>query len=365
FPLPTQFSNVNQLLPLSTMGKGGPLLSDTLFTQTLFATRSNNPGLYSAWHIVAARLDPCFPDLALLTSDPSKCRRQLRLIAQSMSGNGPSDSAPGVLNVDDAALHLFYEFNEFDFRALAYDWLALRTVESTSAAQPLGIHPTVASEGLTGPTYQEFTKLIKKYAGEGALTQLTAMEGRTVAWEFAGYKRNGATLTPLPIHGLPASTVAQTIGADNIGIFSITPETNESRKLAPLAGEFINNGGIGGGSVKLTASQADLNAALAFTLTVDDPTQQFNPDSLDCVSCHLAGRARERATMLGVDSSALPRFDNPRNLTLTGSQTPKDSPQQQRAFGYRDTAPSLTQRVVNESAAVADAMETLFPLLRD
>jgi hypothetical protein len=365
FPLPLQFSNVNQLLPLSTMGKGGPLLSDTLFTQTLFATRSNNPGLYSAWHIVAARLDPCFPDLALLTSDPSKCRRQLRLIAQSLSGSGPSDGAPGVLNVDDAALHLFYEFNEADFKALAYDWLALRSLESTDVNQPLGVHPKLASEGLAGSTYQGFTNLIKKYAGESTLTQLTAMEGRTVAWEFAGYKRNGATLAPMPIHGLPPATVSQVIGSDILGIFSITPETTESRKLAPLAGEFIDDGGIGGGSVKLTASQAELDAALAFTLTVDDPTQQFNPDSLDCVSCHLAGRARERAALLGVASSALPRFENPRNLTLKGSQTPKDSPQQQRAFGYRDTAPSLTQRVVNESAAVADAMETLFPLLRD
>ena len=362
-PLPAQFSDVDQLLPLSTLGNGGPLLDSALFAQIpMFATRSNNPGRYSAWRIVGARIDPCFPDLALLTTDPSKCRRQLRLISQSISDTGPTDSGPpDVLNVDDAALHLFFEFDSAQFNALASDWLALSSTLSRDPALPLGVHPVIAVEGLTGPTYQALVAIIKKYAGSTTLAQVTAMDGRSVAWEFAGFTRLGATMKPLPIHGLAATDKTQTISADNLEIFSIFPETNESRNLVALAGEFINSGGVGGGAIKLTANQAALDAAIKLTLTVDDPTQQFNPESLDCVSCHVAGRARDRATKLGVDSSGLDRFTNTRNLSLAGSRTPTDSVQQQRAFGYRDTHASINQRVVNESAAVADALEVMFP----
>ncbi len=366
-PLPAQFADVDQLLPLSTLGNGGPLLSPALFAQIpMFAIRSNNPGSYAAWHIVGGRIDPCFPDLALLTADPSKCRRQVRLVAQPISNTGPSDGGPpGILNVDDAAMHLFFEFDEAQFKELATAWLALSSTVSRDETLPLGVHPGIVAEGLTGPTYQRFVALIKKYAGDATLAQITAMDGRTVAWEFGGFTRIGATLTALPIHGLAATDKTQTITADNLEIFSIFPETAESRNLAALAGEFVNTGGVGGGGVKLTASQAALDAALKLTLTVDDPTQQFNPESLDCVSCHLAGRARDRATKLGIDSSTLDRFANARNLTLQGSRTPTNSVQQQRAFGYRDTFTSINQRVVNESAAVADALEVMFPLYKE
>ena len=367
FPLPIQLADVDQLLPLSTLGNGGPLLSQTLFAQIpMFATRPNNPGLYKAWHIVGARIDPCFPDLAMLTTDPSKCRRQLRLISQSIGNElPPGSNLVEMLNVDDAAIHLFFEFDAAQFKALATAWLALSSTVSRDQTLPLGVHPGIVAEGLTGPTYQAFVALIKKYAGDATLTQITAMDGRTVAWEFGGFKRVGATLTAMPIHGLPATEKSQTISADNLEIFSISPETTESRSLAPLAGEFVNTGGVGGGDVKLTASASAITAALKMTLTVDDPTQQFNPESLDCVSCHLAGRARDRATKLGIDSSTLDRFANARNLTLQGSRTPTNSVQQQRAFGYRDTFTSINQRVVNESAAVADALEVMFPLYKE
>ncbi|MBP9084776.1 MAG: hypothetical protein KBG15_01610 [Kofleriaceae bacterium] len=366
-PLPAQFSDVDQLLPLSTLGNGGPLLSPAMFAQIpMFANRPNNPGLYSAWHVVGARIDPCFPDLALLTADPSKCRRQLRLISQSISNNGPADSGPpGVLNVDDAALHLFFEFDSAQFNALASEWLALSSAQSRDPALPLGVHPVIAVEGLTGPTYQALVAIIKKYAGSATLAQFTAMDGRTVAWEFAGFTPVGDTLTELAIHGVAPNYKSQTISADNLEIFSIAPETTASRNLAALAGEYVNTGGVGGGAVKLTASQAALDAALKLTLTIDDPTQQFNPESLDCVSCHLAGRARDRATKLGGNSSGMDRFTNARNLTLGGSRAPNDSVRQQRAFGYRDTFTSINQRVVNESAAVADALEVMFPLYKE
>ena len=88
-PMPASLDDPNAL-SLGSAGNGGALLSlDNFNAIQTFPDDGTGPGgdetsFYDQWRIVSARIDPCFPDLALLTTNPSMCQHQLRLVAQDL-----------------------------------------------------------------------------------------------------------------------------------------------------------------------------------------------------------------------------------------------------------------------------------------
>jgi hypothetical protein len=105
---------------------------------------------------------------------------------------------------------------------------------------------------------------------------------------------------------------------------------------------------------QLLASATDEAVRLAVdeTLQIENPLLE-SPRTIDCVSCHVAGRGREEAAkaraITGAESAnaySRPSFD----LSLAPSPLGFES---QRAFGYFNRQPSLTARTINESAEVA------------
>ena len=131
--------------------------------------------------------------------------------------------------------------------------------------------------------------------------------------------------------------------------------------LSALVGMDLDDGGSTAGNPHLTASSSDIAKAMQSTFDLETPAK-FNADTLDCSTCHLAGRARERAISLGASQSGLTHFtDDPFDLDLTIDDSFKQSPQQQRAFGFRGTDAVWNQRVINESAAVAAQLAILLP----
>ncbi len=350
FPLPSTIEEAAQL-SLASAGKGGPLLTEARFAAIpVFADNPLPERAYDRWRIVAARIDPCFPDLAVLVSNPAACRR-LRLVAQPLATD-----PLGAVVADDAAIHLLYDLSAADFDAMTVAWLAVATDQTRDPRTTLGIHPVIANEGLAGPTATTLREVaITTYAGAATLSQYTFVEGRGVAWEFGGLRVDGAGQNALPIHGIEDASGQVTV-SDTDGVFGVSPASAEVRAMEPLAGE-VTGGGVGGGEVTLTASAAAITAALRMTLTVDDPTL-LNADTVDCASCHLATRARERARTLGASSAGLPRFAIAGfDLSLGDLGSAAASPQQQRAFGYNGREAMWNQRVVNESAAVAAALQ--------
>ncbi len=350
FPLPSTIEEAAQL-SLASAGEGGPLLTEARFAAIpVFADNPLPERAYDRWRIVAARIDPCFPDLAVLVSNPAACRRQLRLVAQPLATD-----PLGAVVADDAAIHLLYDLSAADFDAMTAAWLAVATDQTRDPRATLGIHPTIANEGLAGPTATTLREVVIRYAGAATLSQYTFVEGRGVAWEFGGLRVDGTGQNALPIHGIEDASGQVTV-SDTNGVFGVSPASAEARAMEPLAGE-VTGGGVGGGEVTLTASAAAITAALRMTLTVDDPTQ-LNADTVDCASCHLATRARERARTLGASSAGLPRFAIAGfDLSLGDLGSAAASPQQQRAFGYNGREAMWNQRVVNESAAVAAALQ--------
>lgn len=346
FPLPPTPDAAAQL-SLSSPGRGGPLLTSAQFAAIpVFADNPLPERAYDRWHIVAARIDPCFPDLGAIATNPAACRRQLRLVAQPLVDDGTGHTA-----ADDASIHLLYDLPAADFDALVRAWLAVGTDQTRDHRATLGVHPTIAFEGLTGPTATTLRGLITQYAGGATLSQFTFVEGRGVAWEFGGLRVDNGNLNALPIHGIEDAS-GQVTASDTNGVFSVSPASADARAMDPLAGEFTP-GPVGGGEVKLTASADAIATALRMTLTIDDPTQK-NADTVDCAACHLATRARERAATLGASSSGFDHFtQDDYDLGLGDLGSAAASPQQQRAFGYNGTTAMWNQRVINESAAVA------------
>ena len=352
-PLPTIEAEIDDLLALSDPAVDGPLLPEAIFDQ--LAATLDSPQAYAMLRVVALRIDPCFPSLSLLETNPAACRRQLRLVVQPLE----PDPVLGAIAADET-YHLFYDLDDATFGELAASLVALGTDATSSAATPLGVHPTITAEGLDGPTALAVRELVLGNAGPARLTQITNMQGFGVFWRFKGVTVSGGVLTPIVIDGLPDDATGQTNGADNLGVFDISPASATATQLqAALAGTFIPDGGVGGGTVELQAPVGEIVAALQLSLDIDNPERGFDPESLDCVTCHVASRARVRAAGLGFPSDELVAFTNPRDLSVVEEPAGDSAPMAMRMFGYDLTVPVLNQRVVNESAAVADAIEAL------
>ncbi len=187
-PMPSTAADGN-LLRFGDLGVGGPLLPQAWFDDiAVFATEPHVAPPYASWAIVGIRLDPCFPTLALLASDPSQCRRQVRLIAQPIveefGAAGTIDPAVAI----DSAVHLLFDLGASEFEQFLTAWMAQVAAAPSDVAAPLQVHPVIASEGLGGPFAVDLRRLILATVGEARLSQVTFMEGRTFDWEFGGLR---------------------------------------------------------------------------------------------------------------------------------------------------------------------------------
>ena len=360
FPLPATLDDPH-VLTLSSMGNGGPLLSKDMFTMLENAAPLHDDldTLYPIFTIVAARIDPCFPDLALLTTNPSMCQHQLRLVAQDLH---QFDSTFPVSS-SDSGIHLLYDLSDDDFNAMAQRFLAVSTDATRNASVALSIHPTIAAQGLAGSVATELRATILAYAGPETLVRCTVTQGddRDDTWQFAGFDVASGVLTAISIPNLTstddAPVVLQTM-TDPFGdnMVQFTPASAQAPQLYELEGTDTSDG-----TVVLTASPDEIASAMQLTFNLETPSQ-FNANSLDCVTCHLAGRARERATLFGASEAGLTHFDDPPfNLGLITNSDLRFSTEAMRAFGYIGSDPALNQRVINESAAVASVLATILP----
>lgn len=357
FPLPDR-ADGGELLRLDALAAHGPLLPKAHFDAipVFFTPGGGDPRAYEHWRVVAARIDPCFPTLAFLKTDPSRCRPQLRLVAQPLS---PSDFGPPA--TEDDALHLLYELTPAELESLARRWVAPLQDAPGARTEALDVSPTLIREGPSGPYATLLKQLVLEHAGADRLGQLTFMAGRGVAWDFGGFRIQNGVRTPLPIFGVEPSGpepkhLVTTISFGN-GSFDIRPESSLSRALAPLGGKFIGNGTAGGGHVEL--DDATVPEALQRSLDVDNPRRAIHADTADCSSCHVANRARRAVERAGkADVLGLVGYSH-RSRDLRHPSALDATPSLQRAFGYLGRQPVVNQRVINESAEVADFVERL------
>jgi hypothetical protein len=360
FPLPSSLA-ASSLLALDAEGNGGPLLDAARFAEipvfrpdAAGAGGDSGPLDYGVFRVVAARVDPCFPSLALLESDPSACRRQMRLVAQPIREEG------GVVYAADSAIHLLFDLTEPQFTAMIDELLAMRGARAFDPTEVLDVHPVLADEGDDGPFGAMVRAWILRHAGTATLSQVTFVRGdENFVWQFGGFRvQSDGSLLPIEIDGLhvaPGDAIDVQRLRFNFGPTSPSPATDLSDGIASLFG-------IPAGTRDMPywvyPSEPEVHAGLEAAFRIESP-REVDADHADCVTCHLAGPVRIRAESMGHTSEGRLRFRSGWDLSLSSDDAVLGRPNRIRAFGYSREGATISQRTVNESAAVADALNAM------
>lgn len=344
FPLP-KFSERDRLLGASTAGEKGELLPQATFDK-LPRLVVGAEAARESLRVVGLRIDPCFgvppsqsPD------DTTGCKSQLRLVLQPTY-----EGEAGALTASDAAVHAFYTMPAEEFRALASELVAARRGIAGSKRTSLGPNPLLVGEGLGGAYAKALAAVVKKHAGKQNLTRVTFMTreaSRQGFWKFGGFDIAGARHTKMKVASLGDETI-QSFSAPPFGRNgTVIPEIAHDDDVSPLFS-----------SEATTATKQKLAAPFGAALRIQNPTRH-SPDTIDCVSCHVATSARlwaekEKGLRASEDPSA---FKTTWNVSLTKSPS-SERADNLHSFGYLGTSPSISQRTANESAAVADYVNT-------
>jgi hypothetical protein len=352
FPLPAPGAE-RELLGLSSTGPRGALLPRAFFDALPVLVEGADPdALFTRTRVVGVRVDPCFPGSA--APAPPSCVKQLRLVAQPVLAGGAD--AGFVETTEDATVHLFYALDDAAFtevhRAL---WRLKDAAGSATDGQPLDVHPVMAREGLTGPYATAVKQLVTQHCGEQNLTRVAFMSvaqfGR--AWRFGAFDVTSGALEAdaIPrLNGLTAQNVQEFGNAEfRNGALLPSPPGDDLDVLLSEAAMRL-------------ADERTLARALTSALRIEHPARE-SPKTIDCGSCHVASRARRNAEMRrGVDSSTHPdAFHAAPRFNLARVDGAGDDPNALRAFGYFGHHSALSQRTINESAVVAEALSAWRP----
>lgn len=345
-PLP-QKMNETTLLDLNSRAVGGPLIPKA-FMGTLPPLTSvmTEEQAADSLRVIGVRVDPCFP-----LPTPQSCQRQIRLVWQPIEP-GPRNT----VQTHDAALHSFYVLEDSEFKSLLADlsvWKAQFNVQSEGL--PLQIHPAWAHEGTKSPALSAFQNIILKYAGFKNLSRVTIMvvRGQGDMWAFAGFEVRNQKLQVGKIPRIDR-------GSQAFVNFAVPADHFQRGFISPLpAGPDAFSKTITDSDRVFTGNQQLLESELRAMHRIENP-HDFNPENMDCVSCHVAQTARvwlenNRKDLQIADLFQVHAYKNPRHDLSNLSPLLKHT-QVIRAFGYFGAEVALSQRVINESAEVADAL---------
>jgi hypothetical protein len=317
-----------EILPLIVLQAVGPIAripcapGSGVGCEATEAVAATRPRL----RVVGVRVDPCFPALAGAT-----CRRQVRFVMQ------PFDA-----EFEDDALHVFYDLPKADFDALV---LELESISHATAKDlPLGVHPLLAQQGTTGAFAVALRKALFARVGGARISRVTAMQMTINAggWSFRGFDFDATgQATPIGILGTPElKQSASGFGAISAPIPIFAADS-------PFSLLWTNQ--------IAAATPTDRQAAYDAALLIENPAKK-SVEQESCVACHSA--LFERAAVehsFGLSSAGNPNaFSAPFDLSLTAKPEVRESKNMLHAFGYRFHDAAISQRTVNESAAVAE-----------
>jgi hypothetical protein len=359
-PLPKTQADVDVMMAPTSPGVGGVLLPEATFDQAQIGLD------YTSLHAVAFRFDPCFGQLGEIT-DSSNCQNQLRIVWQPLFVNDAGSAS--TTSAADSGLHAFYSISREQLIDAVDEMVAAREADGIDFdLGPLAPHPTITSEGLSGPLAQKLFQIVEKYAGGSELVRMTSFQieafdlqqapivGGGDFWGFQSFDVTAGTVKPRPI---------ATLSGDADNRMSLSASVNPLESSGSPATTSLDTIATLESMTKATAATLDARK-LAFdaALRIESPHTN-SPDTIDCASCHLAMPAR---TMVGdqlgltetgdanqfVPDSSIPVADLALTTTLDTNGILNI-----HAFSYRDINPMINQRVINETAANLAYLKTL------
>jgi hypothetical protein len=313
------------------------------------ADRENLRSLYPKWMAVSFRIDPCFHE-----HFSDGCQKQIRVVWQ------PIDFSSGKPSSIDAALHTFYPLNETEWPKALSDFGDLKSASTLNL--PLGVHPGFKSEGLNGQFAKKFIAKIKPWIEQSRMSVLavalpSVSENKTVFKRFHVYKNAARRLAVLWISYSPEIEIRY---GNSSARGESTSEFQEvlPARLMPVSGVddlrvLLRN------SKKLKENRSDLLKFAEIQRRIVDPTKHASL-SVDCLSCHASGMVGNwlSANLSSTEKTQIlePGFKNSGNYNLKNTSVRPGSLNRFRAFGYFGNEVQILDRVIHESALVAEQL---------
>ena len=343
-PLPANVKTDPILVP-ETQGDAGSLLPQR-FLDLLppLAHSPDAPQFISELAVVGIRIDPCFPGI-----DPSgePCRSLIRMVWQ------PLVQDSGTISTADTAIHSFYELSASEFDELTRKLSLLNSSSGVSTrGLPLQIHPALAGQGLPGTYWQQLRAILLSYTGDKRLTRFTFMtlEAPKTMWDFGGFDVDHGKITRMVIPRVQ-TRLQSLINA------SPAPDAFSGGEKPEAPGDTDTFNRILERSSDLTSGDASLLRANADSIFRIENPKINSPATIDCASCHAAQAARIWAETKFPDLHlGESQFKFQSSLNLQNVTTSLRSTHSMRAFGYEGRNPAISQRTVNESAAIAETL---------
>lgn len=332
YPLP---DTLDQLIRPDEQAAFGQLFPERWFPTSIGPVDIGTS--YGDMRLIALRLDPC--------SARKVCSSEVRAIFQPVV-LGPD----GMPTVADGAIHVFYAMPEDELVAFLKEILALKQKYGGGIdyGRTLGPQPILAATGLDGDFARGLHDLVLEHLGESRIERFTERNHQIPAsdrWDFYLFERVGADLVRQPIE--TTTTQEQQVTGTHTdpmlagGIAGVSPALD-----SPVLAVVDEN--------RPPAVTDAIRAGFARAIELQDPTKE-NSESVDCVSCHLAEGARHVGeTEYGL--TATDAFHTDRSVAYRRDLRAVTD---LHMFAYDGRAVSVMQRVANESAVTADAMQQL------
>jgi hypothetical protein len=348
FPLPTGPVD-NFLFEGTTRGAFGELLPRAVYDRMPTLGFESADATFQKLRVVGLRMDPCFVKPAPAVG----CQAQVRMVWQ------PVELYSTKWFAGDIAVHTFYDLPEADFSRLVTRLEKLKSdYGSTVLDEVLTVNPLLKRFGLESAYAKELFAILLTQVGAKHLSQatFTQLSGSGNVWVFGGFIVNGTQITELPIPRIAGPT--QTF-ANNPSLLSPTYFQFGSMSPEPRGADTFNLLIRDSRSIS-PADEPEVVESTMSAIRVENP-KNHNASTMDCVSCHTAQAARIWATRQFPWLYLDPRGNQMRfqsKFDLTNESLNQDHTKIVRNFGYDAVNPAISQRTINETAAV---LERLYP----
>ncbi len=355
FPLPSVGEPASLLLGAKASGRLGQLIPEALHKKLpdLLRGGSATTKTYNQLRLVSFRVDPCNP----VSLEDRTCRRQVRMVWQPLVKEEFDDGQTAWVT-EDAGFHTIYEMGTEEFKGLSTELQKLKDSSGVSTTRKrLDIHPALQSEGLAGPFMKGLNRTLLKFCGADNLKRVTFMQlnGRGNVWSFGAFNVKDGALVDSSIPRIDAHLQTFFNGDDR------PREFRAALVPAPpgrdVFNQFIEN------QVPITTEDSPLlKKAMQASDRIENPTIHSS-QTIDCATCHISQSVRSWIQRefkdFYRDAANHPWIYRNSSFNLVNRSPVRALTNNVRAFGYLNTEVAISQRTINESAAVAEKMVEL------
>lgn len=180
------------------------------------------------------------------------------------------------------------------------------------------------------------------------MTAMNVMAGEQL-WIFAGFDIENGQAKPMTIPRIKGRTQGVIQSSSQFQSFTggMMPPPEEDAEF----GKFVSDSS----TTKKKFTEAQIKTLMGKVQEYENP-EKHNPGTLDCASCHLANMGHQWGQLNFKQWNWENEFKNIAYQSSWNLENTSKGPlrtNQLRAFGYFMAWPAISQRVINETAAVA------------